>query len=242
MSFKNNGLDDVVRVVIAFMKSALDTESAVVTGDARVYRQNLLSSVKHAHANHSLRVWLSLLDAVRSTMTECFTHLNHLLDVVRFNALELVMDCQGCRIINKLFLEFPEHCVVGHVLETLLGDTDMLLLLIVHEFANYPIQLAAELDPERIFRAVELHFDTVAPDQYGNFVAQRCIKIATRSWLPIFTDAYIKHKLALAAHPKYSRFVRTALVNSLTASGQRSLVFKLNESLRSHPVLLPKER
>ena len=89
---KNNGFD-VVRVVIAFMKSALDTESAVVTGDARVYHQNLLSSVKHAHANHSLRVWLSLLDAVRSTMTECFTHLNHLLDVVRFNALELVMDC-----------------------------------------------------------------------------------------------------------------------------------------------------
>ena len=118
------------------MKSALDTESAVVTGDARVYRQNLLSSVKHAHANHSLRVWLSLLDAVRSTMTECFTHLNHLLDVVRNNTLELVMDCQGCRIINKLFLEFPEHYVVGHVLETLLGDTDRLLLLIVHEYVR----------------------------------------------------------------------------------------------------------
>ena len=174
-------------------------------------------------------------------MTECFTHLNDLLDVVRNNAFELVMDCQGCRIINMLFLDFPEHYVVGHVLETLLGDTDMLLLLIVHEFANYPIQLAAELDPERIFRAVELHFDTVAPDPYGNHVAQKCMKIATRSWLPIFTDAYIKHKLALAAHPKYSIFVRTSLVNALTANGQRSLAFKLNQSLRSLPVLLPKK-
>ena len=175
-------------------------------------------------------------------MTECFTHLHDLLDVVRNNALELVVDCQGCRIINKLFLEFPEHYVVGHVLETLLGDTDMLLLLIVHEFANYPIQLAAELDPERIFRAVELYFDTVAPHQYGNHVAQRCMKIATRSWLPIFTDAFIKHKVALAVDPKYSRWVRTALINSLTANGQASLVFKLDQSLLSHPDLLPKER
>lgn len=242
MSFKNNGLDDVVRVVIAFMKSALDTESAVITGDARAYRQNLLSAVKHAHANHSLRAWLSLLDAVRSTMTECLTHRNDLLEVVRNNALELVMDCHGVRIVNMLFMEFPEHYVVGHLLETLLGDTDMLLLLIVHEFANYPIQLAVELDQERIFRAVEWHFDTVAPHQYGNFVATKCMKIAPRSWLPIFTDAYIKHKVALAANPKYSRFVRSALINSLTANGQPKLMIKLNHSLRSHPVLLPKER
>ena len=244
MSFKNNGIDDVVRVVIAFMKSALDTESAVLTGDKRVYRQNLLSGVKHPHANHSLRQWLSLLDAVRYTMTECFTHLNDLLEVVRDNVLELVMDCNGCRIINMLFLEFSEqpHYVVGHVLETLLGDTDQLLLLCLHEYANYPIQLAVELDPERIFRAVELHFCAVAPHKYGNYVATKCLKFAPRSWLPIFTDAFIKHKVALAVDPKYSRFVRTALINSLTANGQASLVFKLDQSLLSHPDLLPKER
>jgi hypothetical protein len=242
VSFKNNGLDDVVRVVIAFMESALDTESAVITGDARVYHQNLLSGFKHAHANHSLRVWLSLLDAVRSTMTECFTHLNDLLEVVRNNALELVMDCQGVRIVNMLFLEFSEHHVVGHLLDVFLGDPDMLLLLVLHEFANHAIQLAMLLDQERIFRAVAWHLDAVAPHKFGSHVASTCMKIASRAWLPIFTDAYIKHKHKLAAEPKFSRFVRTALVNSLTKNGQPELVFKLDESLRCLPVLLPKKR
>ena len=51
------------------------------------------------------------------------------------------------------------------------------------------IQLAADLDPERIFRAVDFHFDTVAPDKYGNFVVTKCVKIASRAWLPFFTDA-----------------------------------------------------
>jgi hypothetical protein len=242
VSFKNNGLDDVVRAVIAFMKSALDTESAVITGDARVYHQNLLSGLKHGHANHSLRVWLSLLDAVRSTMTECSTHLQDLLGVVRDHALELVMDCQGVRIVNLLFLEFSEHHVVGHLMDVFLSDPDTLLLLILHEFANHAIQLAMLLDQERIFRAVAWHLGTVAPHKFGNHVASTCMKVASRAWLRIFTDAFIEHKHKLAAEPQFSRFVRTALINSLTKNGQPALVLKLNDSLRDVPELLPRYR
>ena len=160
--------------------------------------------------------------------------------VVQNNAVELVMDDRGVRMVNLVLTQCPSNPLVGPLLDKLLGSPSILHTLLIHRMANHAIKLAVCIENERIFRSVELNFAKVAKDQYGNHVVKQCVQIASPIWLACFTDAFIKHRVELAAEPKYSRFVRQALVDSLSKNGLSTLVFKLNDGLSSLPILLPR--
>ena len=221
-----------------FMNSAVDSTNAK-------YQQNLLRSLMHPHANHSLRMWLSLLIALGSHGDENValtfagvTPFNQLMHVVQKNAVELAMDDRGVRMVNLVLTKCPSNPLVGPLLDKLLGSPSILHSLLIHRMANHAIKLAVCIEKERIFRSVVLHFATVARDEFGHHVVKKCVQIASSTWLACFTEAFIKHKVELVAEPKYSKSVRRALADSLSKNGLSSLVVKLNDSLSSLPMLL----
>ena len=104
--------------------------------------------------------------------------------VVQNNAVELVMDDRGVRMVNLVLTQCPSNRLVGPLLDKLLGSPSILHTLLIHRMANHAIELVVCIEKERIFRSVVLHFATVARNEYGNHVVKKCVQIASSTcWL-----------------------------------------------------------
>ena len=230
-SFNENGLNDVTLLVFEFMTTALNC------ADPGRYRRNLGSALMHQHANHALRLWLLLLGTLRSTLPQSLTHFNRLLEVVRDNAVQLLTNCHGVRIVNVVLIEFGDTHVVGPLLETMLGCASRLYCFSMDQYANHAIQLALAFQQDRIFNCVDCNFGEFAPHPIASHVVKKCMHEASAAWLSIFTETFIKEIHTVAKRPNHSRPVVKALMDGLTKNGLSELFASMQESLLAVPAL-----
>jgi hypothetical protein len=193
----------------------------------------LVDSIKSIHANHSLKLFVSLLASLESAYNHApsSSHLARILAVVVHNAFGLVRDCQGVRMINVLLDEFGSSQRVAPLLDRLLDEPIGLAMLIVDEFANYAINAALDVEHERICQVVRTHFVEYAMNKYANHVVQKCIEVATNAWVTCFNDLFIANGDELASQQLISSCVRRTLETTLSKRGLRCQMHKL-QSIR----------
>jgi hypothetical protein len=171
-----------------FMEQAHD----FFDSETGVFEYNLKISIYDTHANHALRIWISLW---RHTDTVNEQHVQTMFRIVEENAVDMAMDCQGVRTVNQLLLscgeKFPQQ--TKKVLEVLLDSDDRLRRLINHEYGNFAITQATDFMPQRIYDAVLENFEEYVLGQFSNHVVQHCINTCTQlSTLREF-DLQIRH-------------------------------------------------
>ena len=156
------------------------------------------------------------------------SHLEAILATVVHNALGLVQDCQGVRIVNVFLEEFRSSHRVTPLIETLLADPSKLEILIVDEFANFAISAALDVEHERICQVVCTRFVEYALDKYATHVVRKCIDVATDLWVTCFNELFIIHCDELASRQQQiSSCVRRTLEISLSKRKMRSQLEKL---------------
>jgi hypothetical protein len=204
----------VAMAAVEFMEIAIDYASPH-------FENNLVNSIKCVHANHSLKLFVVLLASLEIAHTDLVsavstTHLETILAAVVPNALGLVQDCQGVRIINVLLEEFGSSQRVAPLLDALLADDIQLTILIADEFANYAISAALDVEHDRICQVVYQHFVEYAVHIYATHVVQKCIEVASDVWVIHFNELFIANCDKLASAQRLSSCVRRTLEITLS--------------------------
>ena len=156
--------------------------------------------------------------------------LDAILDVVKNNTLDLVMDCQGVRSVNVLLEHFlgNKQDKVNPILNTLVEDEVKLDGLIRHEFANHTIQVLIDHKPENISRVVWKNFPEYALHEYANYVVQKCIASpACGNWSLRFAQTFIEHREMLERNWNSSVAISRSLGNALWKQGERQMARRL---------------
>jgi hypothetical protein len=216
----------VAMAAVEFMEIAIDFASPHV-------ENNLVNSIKCVHANHSLKLFVVLLASLERPHTDLVSavstsHLETILAFVVPNALSLVQDCQGVRIINVLLEELGRSQRVAPLLEALLADDLQLTILIADEFANYAISAALDAEHDRICQVVHQNFVEFAGHWYATHVVQKCIEVASDVWVIRFNELFIANSDKLASTQQRSSCVRRALELTLSTRKMRSHLQKLH--------------
>lgn len=186
---------DVGFAAVEFMATAHEAEQS------EVYRDNLLKSLMHTHANHSMKMWVPLLVSLATLQSsvKAIHHLQHMLSVVEENLIVLVTDAQGVRTVIGLIEQFRKiddihPDLVNRILHKLVGEPEMLDSLITHQFANFAITSAVDFEPDRISRAVLKKFRDYAMNKQGTHVLQACISSpACEKHLNAFYEALLEN-------------------------------------------------
>lgn len=195
---------------VGFMAAAHECERP------EVYEANLLVSMTHTHANHSLKMWVQLLALLEKSHKgpEVSGPLQAMLAVVHDNAIDLVEDCQGVRTVNGLLEQFgtDDAGKVKPILEKLVGNKAMLDELIKDEFANFAINIAVDLEPDRISQAVRDNFRPYSTHEYANYVVQKCISSsACENHLPFFAEAFHRNRDRILKDGKNGEAIRKGI-------------------------------
>lgn len=191
----NCGEIEVGLAAVRFMAAAHEAERKEVYGD------NLLKSLMHTHANHSLKMWMPLLVSLaRSPRSEnAIAHLQQILSVVEQNLIKLVTDAQGVRTVIGLIEQSGKirdihPCLANGILDKLVGEPKQLDSLITHQFANFAITSAVDFEPCRISHAVLNKFREYAMNKQGTHVLQACISSpACQKHLDAFYEALLEN-------------------------------------------------
>ena len=214
----------VAMAAVEFMGIAI--ESSI----PELFETHLVKSIKSRDANHSVKLFIALLASLESAHNHALstTYLEIIMAAVLPNALDLVRDCTGVRIINALLEEFGGSQRVTHLLDTLLDNPIQLTILIADEFANFAISAAVDVEHERICKVVCNHFVEYAMHIYASHVVRKCIEVAADVWVVCFSELFIANCDELASQQKISSCVRRTLENSLSTRNMLPQLRKLH--------------
>ena len=164
-------------------------ETAHYHVQAETHRENWLNSMKHPHANHAFKMWIEFMvwqSKNRGDVDHIMRYLDAILEAVCVNAIDIVVNRQGVRIILCLikWLWDAKKDKLQPLIETLIGDGETLDSLIKNQYANYVIQLLIDYFPDPIETMVAKRLAEYAQHDYANYVVQKSIQVSTRGeWL-----------------------------------------------------------
>ena len=179
------------------MEALVDNDVAVVTEALEFMTvahdsdndpgSQLLASMKHCSANHPVRLWIKLLGGLNQNRhTSVNVHIERLwlaVDaiVAKRETMEIVRLAQsqnGCRSLNQLLISFGNTGRMEGVIAQLVSNSDILLDLIRHPFANYIMttMLQQGIEAPRIIECVKRNFLASACNDHSNYVLTACLE------------------------------------------------------------------
>lgn len=179
--------DAMIDEALQFMAAAHDANGHNAHGS------ELQRSMGHKHANHAVRLWITLLGTLEGDSKlanrERTTHIERWWKAVdciasRSEVINTAQDGHSCRCLIKILEGFGHMTRIKEVTAQLAPpweidpEHEVLHALIIHEFANYVIQAMIDCNIEmpRIIDCIKRHLISIAEDKHGNYVLQACIK------------------------------------------------------------------
>ena len=193
--------NDVLEVAHNFMVEAHTT----VTKEG--VKQNLLKSMRQAHANHAFKMWIKLLS--QSKQMAHGKQLEMIWDVLEKNSMKMLINRQGIRsaiaLLEHFLVRMP--CKTEAIMKHMTDDQSQLDALIRDEYANHAVQIIVEYKPEEISTCVWFNFLAHATHPHANYVLQACISSpACIHWLTSFADAFMEHEAEIKKYFGHASF------------------------------------
>ena len=177
------------------------------------YGQKLLTSMRHAHANHSVSMWVKLLGQMAYIGSpEVKQHTNdlwHAVDTIVSTkdpsgtctqVLDLAQCSFGYRTLSELVDTFGKTPQMVGIFTQLIGTPAALLDLITHPYANFAIQRIMTVQPDPVIECILENFLHCVLNEYGNYVLQACLSSpACDERRPSFLTKFIEHKSQIFA-------------------------------------------
>ena len=225
--------DAMIDETLQFMAEAHDVD------EGNLHGSELLKSMQHNHANHSVRMWIKLLGTLDDTQSASqTTHIERWWKDVDGITTGCDMDSAGtefiniaqgpisCRSLIAMLTAFGHMPRIKDVTAQLVNTREVLRDLIIHQFGNYVITTMVKQNIEipRIIDCVKQHFAEIACDDYGNYVMQACLASPhcdqDRASL---ADEFDRQKKTISAQCRSERFekLKPVLGNSKTTAKAR---------------------
>ena len=151
--------------------------------------KELLKSMQHAAANHSVRIWIELLGVQEKDENRGDDFAMHIdrwwrdIDGIvatcdkqgfETHIITLAQSCSGCRSLIQMFKSFGNTTRLKDATAQLVSTTDILLDLIKDEYGNYVIKTMVQenIEMPEILKCMSGHFLDIACHKHGNFVLQ----------------------------------------------------------------------
>lgn len=182
----------IAHTVLEFMADAYPSPLARPAD----FREQIYNSMRHRHANHSIRLWIKVLGQNPGRRPN-LSVLEAMLQVVQEKMELLINHCHGCRNVNAILDFYLRHdpTKVASIANVLVQDGAKLYALMLQEFANHTIQKLVSLKTREIGAQISQNLVHLCTHRYGNYVVHSCIDCpAYLHWWWHWADTLCKNR------------------------------------------------